>query len=151
MTGLARTIKTVETTARILRDLTELSRRVGGPAAERSCASAVVEAERRLAYLRALSVRAGERALNGQRPGPAPAEPSLRKARPPRAPLSRREWEVALLIARGYTNQQIASELVLTPGTVANHVAHILTKLDLQSRTQVAVWLIRQEPEYGPA
>jgi DNA-binding CsgD family transcriptional regulator len=50
-----------------------------------------------------------------------------------------REREVAELIAQGLTNEQIAERLVLTPGTVANHVAHILSKLRLQSRVQVAV------------
>jgi DNA-binding CsgD family transcriptional regulator len=54
-------------------------------------------------------------------------------------PLTRREREVAALIARGLTNEQIAQRLVLTPGTVANHVAHILMKFDVQSRVQIAV------------
>jgi DNA-binding NarL/FixJ family response regulator len=52
--------------------------------------------------------------------------------------LSPREWQVAELVARGYTNQQIADALVLTRGTVANHVAHVLGKLGLSNRTQVA-------------
>jgi DNA-binding NarL/FixJ family response regulator len=52
--------------------------------------------------------------------------------------LTPREREVAELIARGYSNQQIASELVLTRGTVANHVAHVLAKLGATNRTQVA-------------
>jgi DNA-binding NarL/FixJ family response regulator len=53
--------------------------------------------------------------------------------------LTRREHEVARLIARGYTNRQIADALVLTPGTVANHVAHILGKLECSSRVQIAI------------
>ena len=56
------------------------------------------------------------------------------------SPLTQRQLEIAALIARGYTNQHIADALVLTPGTVANHVQHILDRLDLRSRTQVAVW-----------
>ena len=52
--------------------------------------------------------------------------------------LTPREREVAGLIASGYTNQQIAEMLVLTRGTVANHVAHILYKLGVTNRTQVA-------------
>jgi DNA-binding NarL/FixJ family response regulator len=55
-----------------------------------------------------------------------------------------RERDVIELIAQGYTNQQIAFELTLTPGTVANYVARILGKLGLESRTQVAVWATRQ-------
>jgi DNA-binding NarL/FixJ family response regulator len=39
------------------------------------------------------------------------------------------EWVVAQLIARGYCNRWIAAALVVTAGTAANHVAHILTKL----------------------
>ena len=54
-------------------------------------------------------------------------------------PLTRREREVAALIAHGLTNEQIAQRLVLTPGTVANHVAHILMKFGAQSRVQIAV------------
>jgi DNA-binding NarL/FixJ family response regulator len=52
--------------------------------------------------------------------------------------LTVREREVAQLIARGYTNQQIAQKLIVTRGTAANHVAHILFKLGLTNRTQVA-------------
>jgi DNA-binding NarL/FixJ family response regulator len=52
--------------------------------------------------------------------------------------LTPREREVVALVARGYSNQQIADALVLTRGTVANHVAHVLCKLDAANRTQVA-------------
>jgi DNA-binding CsgD family transcriptional regulator len=52
--------------------------------------------------------------------------------------LTPRELEVADLIARGYSNQQIAVVLVLTRGTVANHVAHILGKVGVTNRTQIA-------------
>jgi DNA-binding NarL/FixJ family response regulator len=55
--------------------------------------------------------------------------------------LTPREREVAGLIARGYTNRQIADTLIVTQGTVANHVAHILTKLGLANRTQVAAYM----------
>jgi DNA-binding CsgD family transcriptional regulator len=61
-------------------------------------------------------------------------------------PLTARQVEIVRLIARGYTNQQIADALVLTPGTVANHVQHILERLDLHSRTQVAVWFAQHPP-----
>jgi DNA-binding NarL/FixJ family response regulator len=57
--------------------------------------------------------------------------------------LTRRQREVAALIAHGRTNRQIADELVLTTGTVANHVEHILSRLGFDSRTQVAVWAIQ--------
>jgi non-specific serine/threonine protein kinase len=58
--------------------------------------------------------------------------------------LSPREEEVAALLARGLTNKQIASELVVSPATVRSHVEHILTKLNLTSRAQAAVWASRQ-------
>jgi DNA-binding NarL/FixJ family response regulator len=60
--------------------------------------------------------------------------------------LTRREREVAGLIARGYTNRQIADALIVTPGTVANHVAHILTKLGVANRTQVAAYMSGSRP-----
>ena len=58
------------------------------------------------------------------------------------ARLTAREREIAVLIAEGLTNAEIAERLVLVPGTVANHVEHILRKLDLKGRTQIAVWAV---------
>jgi DNA-binding CsgD family transcriptional regulator len=63
---------------------------------------------------------------------------------PERDPLTPREHEIAELIAEGLSNEQIAERLVLSTGTVANHVAHILAKLGLQSRVQVAVNIAAQ-------
>jgi non-specific serine/threonine protein kinase len=56
--------------------------------------------------------------------------------------LSAREREVAALIARGLSNRQIAEELVIAEGTAANHVKHILARLGLDSRVQIAAWAI---------
>ena len=69
--------------------------------------------------------------------------------RPPAAgrtsdPLTRREREVAALVARGLTNRQIASELHLSERTVENHVSKILRKLGLVSRARVATWATEQ-------
>jgi predicted ATPase/DNA-binding CsgD family transcriptional regulator len=61
-------------------------------------------------------------------------------------PLTPREHEIVTLIAQGLTNQQIADELVISPATVARHVANILPKLGFTSRTQVASWATRHEP-----
>jgi non-specific serine/threonine protein kinase len=58
--------------------------------------------------------------------------------------LTRREREVAALIARGRTNRQIAAELFITEGTAANHVVHILNKLGYNTRAQIAVWAVEQ-------
>jgi DNA-binding NarL/FixJ family response regulator len=54
--------------------------------------------------------------------------------------LSRREREVAVLITRGLTNRQIADALVIGERTVHTHVANVLAKLVLTSRTQIATW-----------
>ena len=54
--------------------------------------------------------------------------------------LTRREGDVAGLIAAGRSNREIARELVISEGTVEVHVKHILSKLAFRSRSQVAVW-----------
>jgi len=54
--------------------------------------------------------------------------------------LTERENEVLKLIARGFTNQKIADDLVISVGTVKGHVSNILSKLHLADRTQVAVY-----------
>ena len=64
--------------------------------------------------------------------------------------LTARQREIAECIAKGLTNEEIAVRLVLTPGTVANHVASILNGLDLRNRTQIATWAVDRglyEPE----
>ncbi len=58
--------------------------------------------------------------------------------------LTPREQEVAILLARGLTNKQIAADLVVSPATVRSHVEHILGKLNLRSRAQIAVWASQQ-------
>jgi DNA-binding NarL/FixJ family response regulator len=54
--------------------------------------------------------------------------------------LTRRERDVVGLVARGLTNRQIASTLVVTEGTAENYVQRVLGKLGLSNRTQVAAW-----------
>jgi non-specific serine/threonine protein kinase len=58
--------------------------------------------------------------------------------------LSAREREVAELIAEGLSNREIAERLVIAPRTAEAHVTHVLTKLGLRSRAQVAVWVVSQ-------
>jgi non-specific serine/threonine protein kinase len=58
--------------------------------------------------------------------------------------MSRRELQIANLIAEGLTNRAIAAQLVLSPETVSTHVKHILAKLGFSSRAQVAAWLSEQ-------
>jgi DNA-binding NarL/FixJ family response regulator len=58
----------------------------------------------------------------------------------PVSPLTRRELEVAALVATGRSNRQIASELYVNIKTVEFHMANLFTKLSVRSRTGVAVW-----------
>jgi predicted ATPase/DNA-binding CsgD family transcriptional regulator len=62
------------------------------------------------------------------------------------ASLSRREAEVAGMVAKGMTNKQIAQVLVLSLRTVESHVEHIFAKLGVRSRTQVAVLFAAGQP-----
>ena len=56
--------------------------------------------------------------------------------------LTPRELEIATLIARGCSNREISNELVIAVSTAERHVANILAKLDLTSRTQLATWVL---------
>jgi DNA-binding NarL/FixJ family response regulator len=56
----------------------------------------------------------------------------------PLEPLTDREREVLVLLAQGLSNKVIAGRLVLTEGTVKNHVSNILAKLQAENRTQAA-------------
>jgi two-component system OmpR family sensor kinase len=58
--------------------------------------------------------------------------------------ITRREREVVMLIAEGLSNAEVAERLRVAEGTVANHVANILRKLDLRTRTQIAVWAVER-------
>jgi predicted ATPase/serine/threonine protein kinase/DNA-binding NarL/FixJ family response regulator len=58
--------------------------------------------------------------------------------------LTKRESEVAELVAQGLTNKQIAARLVISPRTAQGHVEHILTKLGFNSRAQIAAWVVEQ-------
>jgi predicted ATPase/DNA-binding CsgD family transcriptional regulator len=77
-------------------------------------------------------------------PPPSPGEPAL-----PASPLTARELQISLLIARGLSNRGIAEELVISPATAARHVANILAKLGLSSRAQIAAWTADHGGENG--
>jgi DNA-binding NarL/FixJ family response regulator len=59
--------------------------------------------------------------------------------------LTRRQLQVAVLVARGLSNRAIADELVISPATAARHMANIFTRLGLSSRAQVAAWAAGRE------
>lgn len=88
-----------------------------------------------------LSEQATAQLLNhlDARPGAEPTEARLIE------PLSEREREVLQLIARGQSNREIAEHLFLSETTVKTHVANILQKLNVKSRTQAALYAMRNQ------
>lgn len=76
---------------------------------------------------------------------PRAAPPSPRRAAQQAVDgLTEREREVAILVAQGKTNREIAAALVLTERTIKAHVGNILGKLGLSSRTQIVAWAIEK-------
>jgi predicted ATPase/DNA-binding CsgD family transcriptional regulator len=78
-------------------------------------------------------------ALGRRTPAPAAADTQRDEVR-----LTRREGEIAALVAEGLTNREIAERLVMAPRTAEGHVAHILGKLGFTSRAQLAAWTAAQ-------
>jgi DNA-binding NarL/FixJ family response regulator len=54
-------------------------------------------------------------------------------------PLTRREQQVLQAIAKGFSNREIAQQLVITEGTVKNHVSNLIAKLEVRDRTQAVL------------
>jgi predicted ATPase/DNA-binding CsgD family transcriptional regulator len=74
----------------------------------------------------------------GESPRAADAPvPEARKS----TPLTRRERQIANLVAEGMSNKQIAAQLVISQRTAEAHVEHILVKLEFNSRAQIAAWV----------
>jgi predicted ATPase/DNA-binding NarL/FixJ family response regulator len=63
--------------------------------------------------------------------------------------LTRRQLEVASAVAEGLTNRQIASRLVIAESTVESHLTHIMNRLGLDSRSQIAGWAHRRDRRSG--
>ena len=68
--------------------------------------------------------------------------PAQSSPRVERSALTQREQEVAVLVARGLSNRQIAETLVFGERTAEAHVAHCLAKLGLGSRAELAAWAV---------
>ena len=68
-----------------------------------------------------------------------------RLAQTPGYELTEREREVLTLIARGYTNKQIADALYMSEKTARNHVSHILEKLGLSRRSEAAAFAVEHK------
>ncbi len=82
---------------------------------------------------------AGARAATGAAPaGVAPAASVV-------GDLTDRELEVIRAVAQGKSNQEIAQQFFISEKTVKTHVSHILAKLDLKDRTQLAIFAIRND------
>jgi predicted ATPase/DNA-binding CsgD family transcriptional regulator/transcriptional regulator with XRE-family HTH domain len=104
---------------------------------EVAVSQSVLPAERSPALSTGGSINAHEDAptlASGQ--NAAGAHPSLT--------LTPRQREIATLVAQGRTNRQIGEVLVITEGTARVHVEHILTKLGLHSRVQLATWALER-------
>lgn len=59
--------------------------------------------------------------------------------------LTQRELDIITRIGEGMNNQEIASELFLSVGTIKNLISGILTKLDLRDRTQIAIYALKHD------
>ncbi|MES9827978.1 MAG: two-component system response regulator NarL [Candidatus Thiodiazotropha sp.] len=66
------------------------------------------------------------------------------KVKDPITSLTAREKEILQCIAQGQSNKQIANVLNISEGTVKVHVKHLLKKLNLHSRTEAAVWALKE-------
>jgi DNA-binding CsgD family transcriptional regulator len=64
--------------------------------------------------------------------------------------LTRREREVAAMVATARSNREIAAELYVNTKTVEFHLANLFTKLGVRNRTALAAWWLRQQPEGIP-
>lgn len=76
-------------------------------------------------------------------PKPASAKKRPKRGQPALPTLTPREQEVIRLIVQGLTNKEIARQLGIALETVKEHVGNILRKINLQDRTQAAIWAVR--------
>ncbi|MEU4331155.1 MULTISPECIES: response regulator transcription factor [Nonomuraea] len=68
------------------------------------------------------------------------AQPAAGAVRPLNDPLTERELDVARLVARGRTNQEVAAELFVSLSTVKTHIGSIMAKLGARNRVEIAAW-----------
>jgi NarL family two-component system response regulator LiaR len=71
------------------------------------------------------------------------ARPAAERPKTEEAGLTERELEVVRLIAEGLNNRTIAQRLVVSEKTIKTHVGNILDKLNLEDRTQIAIYALR--------
>jgi DNA-binding NarL/FixJ family response regulator len=84
--------------------------------------------------------------LQGARGSTAPGQAAVDRAGDPagRIGLTPRECEVLRLVAHGHTNRDIATALFISHRTATTHVANILDKLGVASRTEATAWAVRE-------
>ena len=141
-----------ETAARLIGAAAALRERVAArpPDAEQATNSAV---ERVL--VRALGPQDADRLVHAGRTMPAQRAADLAMAvasgtapgdpeRPHQTPLTPRERQVAALVASGRTNRQIGRVLGISEKTAEVHLHHVMSKLDVRSRAEVAAWAVAQ-------
>ena len=63
--------------------------------------------------------------------------------------LTKREQEVLREIAKGRSNKEIAAELHITEQTVKTHVSNVLAKLEVDDRTQAALYAVKHGEDYS--
>ncbi|MBT2505676.1 response regulator transcription factor [Streptomyces sp. ISL-98] len=81
------------------------------------------------------------RQLSATEPGPTRTSPTRPAAPAAPDPLTAREREIALLVARGLTNAEVGAELFISPGTAKTHIANIQAKLRARNRVGIAAWV----------
>ncbi|MFC7449715.1 protein kinase domain-containing protein [Rhodococcus daqingensis] len=92
-------------------------------------------------YRKGVSASFGEAVAYALAESPEPPRPRGATGKT-KTTLTRRELQVADLVAEGLTNSAIAAKLVISQRTAEGHVEHILAKLGFTSRAQVAVWMV---------
>jgi predicted ATPase/DNA-binding SARP family transcriptional activator/DNA-binding CsgD family transcriptional regulator/Tfp pilus assembly protein PilF len=93
-----------------------------------------------------------EYALSEEAPDSSPSTvPPIPSTEETTVSLTPREREVDTLVVRGLTNRQVATELSISERTAANHVAKILMKLGLSSRTQIGALVVEDRPQAPPS
>ncbi len=120
------------------------ARRLGEPAVARAWAQGLA-----VSSDAAVALALGEAADSAGDP-PLTTAGAYDAAGPRPTTLTRRERQVATLIADGRSNKAIARELSISPATAARHVANIMAKLGFSSRIQIATWAADQRHP-GPA
>jgi non-specific serine/threonine protein kinase len=147
-----------ETAARLIGAATALRTRMAAPAPD-------AEQARTLAVERVLTTALGAEATEQlmHAGGAMPAQPAVDLAmavasgaapgdrdRPQQVPLTPRERQVAALVASGRTNRQIGRVLGISEKTAEVHLHHVMSKLDVRSRAEVAAWTVSQRLSAPP-